>query len=403
MKITSHNGRADANGRHNDRNFDVRKAKHIDPNRIKDDIFWTYNGDKEHTFREVELDFYKEHFDDYLKDRNDKCLEQKKKNRVISAEEYSKRRNSRPEDKILQIGNIDQHASKEELWECVMDYQKRFDELYGDHCKIVDIALHADEETPHVQLRRVWIAHDENGNEYVNQTNALKELGISRPSPDLPEGKRNNAKMTFTQTDRELFREVCIEHGLEIDPEIPSKRQHLDTLDYKIQQEEKELHELEKKVADKDAVKDDSQELYRTVDHMTDFLAYMPMFHGEYTKELEESKEQPLDERAKTVTAILTQEVEQALRDRESYMEFLDKAAEKENMEKEIRTLKQYISETGHTQDYYQFLEDLRIREERKRQQEKDKQYYDSLEEQRDWDGDGIADGFEAAADRWSI
>lgn len=402
MTITTHNGREDVNGRHNDRHFDVTKAKHIDPNRVKDDIFWTYNGSLD-SFRNVEVDFYKQHFDTYLHNRNEKCVAQKKKDRVLTMEEYSKRAHSRPEDRIMQIGDIYEHATGQELWECVLDYQKRFDEMYGDNCKILDMALHMDEATPHVQLRRVWIAHDKDGNEYVNQGDALAEMGISRPNPNEPEGKRNNAKIPFTQMERELFRQVCIEHGLEIDPDRETKAKHLDTLDYKIQQDEKKLKELEAKTAEKEALVDKSAELNRAVNHMTEYLAYMPYFHGAYTKELEESKNEPLDKRAELVLGIVSSEVEDAMRDRQTYLEFLDQAVAKEDAEKEIAALKQYISETGHTQDYLRFVREHELEERRIKEEERKKREHEAYEGERDYDGDGIADGYEAAADRWSI
>ena len=105
---------------------------------------------------------------------------------------------SRPEDKILQIGNINDNVDPDTLWKCAEAYRDKFNELYGDHCKILDMAMHLDEDTPHVHIRRVWIVQDKEGLERVNQTEALKEMDILRPDPSKPETRFNNAKITVT-------------------------------------------------------------------------------------------------------------------------------------------------------------------------------------------------------------
>ena len=44
MKLTRHNGRAGKNGvynpKHNDRNFKIENAEHIDPELAKQDFLW---------------------------------------------------------------------------------------------------------------------------------------------------------------------------------------------------------------------------------------------------------------------------------------------------------------------------------------------------------------------------
>ena len=56
MKISSINARIDRAGKHNDRNFDISRAPHIDGEKISENLYWTYNGDMEHTFAEVEAE-----------------------------------------------------------------------------------------------------------------------------------------------------------------------------------------------------------------------------------------------------------------------------------------------------------------------------------------------------------
>ena len=100
---------------------------------------------------------------------------------------------------------------------------------------------------------------------------------------------------------------------------------------------------------------------------------------------------------------IISADIERSLQDRQAYLEFLDKAAAKEDAEKEIAQLRQYISETGHTQDYLRFVQEQELEEKRKKELERRRIEHEAYEGERDYDGDGIADGWETNAEKWSI
>ena len=232
MKVTVRSARADKNGRHNDRNFDVNLAEHIDPLKVQDNMYYTYNGDYTHTFLESELEFYKEHFWGHVEAQNETYNKQghQKLNKTI--EDYHSSRNSRPEDVILQIGSIEEHASGEELWRCAMAYKDKFEELFGDHCKILNMALHLDEATPHVHIRRVWMAEDKYGQIEVNQTKALGNMDFLRPDNTKPNDKFNNSKVIFTATDKELFTRIAEAEGFMIDRTPSKRKRHLSKEEY---------------------------------------------------------------------------------------------------------------------------------------------------------------------------
>lgn len=246
MNITTRNAKEDGSGKHNDRNFCIENATHIDAERVCENLYWTYIGKTTSTFEEVELDFYERHFEDKLEEQNQKHRASKNPSRVKTMREYYHNKRTGPEDRILQIGNAKEHATKEELWDCALEYRDKFEELFGDHCKILDMALHMDETTPHVHIRRVWIAEDENGLQYVSERKALEQLGVPRSDTSRPEGKYNNAKITITGIERQLFWNICIERGLDIDdlpPENDTRQKHLSTKEYKEQQYKKTLSE----------------------------------------------------------------------------------------------------------------------------------------------------------------
>lgn len=223
MRITDKNKKIDKAGKHNDRNFDISYAPHIDPERVKNNLYWTYIGDTSKKFNEIEKDFYVDMFSDHIKNQNkrNEAIRHKERNKTINDYLHDKR--TRPEDKLLQIGNSKKHATAEQLWECAQEYRERFDNLYGESCKIIDMALHLDEEVPHVHIRRAWIAKDDYGDMQFSQNKALENLGFVAPDQDKANSKKNNASIAFTNADRQLFRNICIEKGLDIDLAPPKK------------------------------------------------------------------------------------------------------------------------------------------------------------------------------------
>ena len=60
MRLTSHNGRVDSSGRHNDRNFESN-PEHIVAEKTEANITWNWCGD-ELTFEDGEKKFYEENF-----------------------------------------------------------------------------------------------------------------------------------------------------------------------------------------------------------------------------------------------------------------------------------------------------------------------------------------------------
>ena len=355
MKITNRNARMDRAGKHNDRNFNLDNAPHIDQSKLQDNIYYTYNGDTEHTFAEIEQEFYDRHFSEFLDSQNKKNEEIRHKERNRSVEDYAKGKRTRPEDKILQIGNKNEHASKEELWECAMEYMRRFDEIFGEHCKILDMALHMDEATPHVHIRRVWIAENENGMEYVSQKKALEQLGIMDPDQSRPNSKYNNAKMTFTQSDIKLFRDICIEKGLDIDLTPPEKRSHLSTLEYKKKILSEEIDELERT---RDSLGANVQETKEAMDGLDDILDEMveyfdnnPFFEERYAEELKMAKERDRAGKFRILAEIYNTEAESVIHSTDDF----DKAAIRADLENDLRHIKDFIKDKGLEGEYEEY------------------------------------------------
>lgn len=320
MRLTSHNGRADSSGRHNDRNFDLSKAPHILQEKVKDNRYFTYNGEMDKTFAEIEKSYYKEHFGDYIRYQNKKNKEHRHGNRIRTIDQYHSSRNTRPEDKIIQIGDKDNHIEGDLLWEVALEYQSRFDKMFGEHCRILDMALHMDEETPHIHIRRVWSYMDENGFEKVGQTRALDALGILSRDPAGPEGKLNNAKVTFSAIDRDLLMEICREKGIELEEEPKQKRRHLSTPEYKKMSEELEELERERGMIRqelqemREELKDNEKDLNDLADQMEKFLQNQ-IFRHMYDEQIAEAKKKSSARRMAALAEIYNAEAQKVIRE----------------------------------------------------------------------------------------
>lgn len=244
MRLTAHNGRAGKNGtysaKHNDRNFDERQADHIDPERSKDNFYWHcyMQSNREMTFEDAEALYYERHFREALDERNERSIAQRHPERVKTMDDYRASQKTCPEEQIMQVGRDGHTIDPKQLWE-ICAHQIAWEQEHFPNFRVLDVALHCDEEgAPHIHKRGVWVAH-EDGREIVGQAKALREMGVEAPNPEKDYGKFNNAKMTYTRECREHLAELCLERGLdmELEPKEHSKT-GLALEEYKARQEQ---------------------------------------------------------------------------------------------------------------------------------------------------------------------
>lgn len=155
-----------------------------------------------------------------------------------------------PTETILQVGNQNEHVSASVLWDIYKDYINRHSQQFGKCVKILNASLHGDEITPHIHQRTVFIGENKHGDVVVSKTEALKYLGIEAPHPDQKQDRFNNRLMTYTAMCRELWIEVCQEHGIDIETVPTDPQQHgLDLAEYKAACEEKKLYAAQEQLA----------------------------------------------------------------------------------------------------------------------------------------------------------
>lgn len=226
MRATIHNGRTSHLGaftsKHNDRNFNIKNAEHIDPERVKNNRYWNWTG-KEISFEDAEIAFYEKHISAHLEAQNARYRAQRHAERAKTMDEYRRSPQTCPEEVILQIGKLGDTIPADMMARIIQE-QINWEQQQFPGVKVLDVALHMDEQgAPHIHERRAWVYTDKDGNLAISQNKALEQMGIELPNPDRPRGRFNNRKQVFSRMCREHLLQICREHELEIE-EIPQEK-----------------------------------------------------------------------------------------------------------------------------------------------------------------------------------
>ena len=227
MRATIHNGRTSHLGaftpKHNDRNFNISHAEHIDPERVKDNRYWNWTGNPKMSFEDAEIAFYEKHIKQHLDAQNARYKAQRHAERVKSMDEYRKSPQTCPEEVILQIGKLGDTIPADMMARIIQE-QINWEQKIFPGVKVLDVALHMDEQgAPHIHERRAWVYTDKQGNLAISQNKSLEQMGVELPNPDKPRSRFNNRKQVFSRMCREHLLQICKAHGLEIE-EIPQEK-----------------------------------------------------------------------------------------------------------------------------------------------------------------------------------
>lgn len=251
MRATIHNGRTSKNGayntKHNDRQFDIRNAEHIDPERVKDNRYWNWTG-KEITFEAAEQIFYEKYIRKHLDAQNARYRAQRHAERANTMDEYRRSPQTCPEEVILMIGRAGDTIPADMMARIIQE-QINWEQQQFPGVKVLDVALHMDEQgAPHIHERRAWVYTDKNGNLAISQNRSLEQMGVELPNPDKPRSRFNNRKQVFSRMCREHLLQICREHGLEIE-EIPQEKSKsgLSHVAYMTRQEEEKAADAERR------------------------------------------------------------------------------------------------------------------------------------------------------------
>ena len=247
MRLSSHMSRKDAGpGNHNSRTNFKGESLNIDAEKSKNNYYWNcITGTKEHlSFKKVEEDYYKENYTSMLDARNENYKKNRHPENCRTMEEYMQADKTKPEEHIIQVGDMNNTITKKQLHEVLVDYYKWHTKTFPN-VKFLDIAIHVDEKcAPHIHMRRVWECKGKYGKE-ICESKALKEMGIKRPDPNKKEGKDNNAKMTYTAMVRNKLLDICIAHDIDIETEVKDGGAiHLQPTEFKLKKMKEKIEEI---------------------------------------------------------------------------------------------------------------------------------------------------------------
>lgn len=247
VRVTQHNGRAGKHGvylaKHNDRQFDVSQASHIDAEKSAQNVYWSYYEGM--SFTDCERKYYEERFSQALDLQNEKYAKRRQYVYMRTMDEYIANEDTCPEETVIYIGNKDEHVGID-LLKKITTEQIEWERKTYPNVVVLDVALHVDEEgAPHYHKRQVWEAVDKNGNMIVSQTKALKAMGIGLSKKGT---RYDNAKQEYTAQCREHFENLCRQYGVEINTErLHKSKTGLEIDDYKAQQAQERLKKAEQR------------------------------------------------------------------------------------------------------------------------------------------------------------
>lgn len=248
MKVVSHMSRKNAGpANHNSRSDFKVMSSNIDFTKSKDNWYWnifTHDADQKVKFKEVEEKYYTQNYTSWLNAQNARNIKQRHRNRCKTMDKIMNGERTKPHEQILQFGDKDDYPTREELLDILKDYVEWYNEKFPQ-AVILDMALHMDEEgAPHIHIRRVFEVETEDGKKLL-QGQALREMGLKRPNPNLPNGQYNNELMTFTAMNRDKAQEIAIAHGLDIEvtdvTDEKRKIKHLQPAEYKLKKINEEI------------------------------------------------------------------------------------------------------------------------------------------------------------------
>ena len=209
---------------------------------------------------------------------------------------------------IVQVGNKDSRPSEEECVEILKEYLEQFRERFPN-MKIVNAAIHLDEDTPHLQMYFIPVKtrerHEamETGKKWSGMDvqpslkGALEQMGYSNDaSITLEDGRevkdyKRGAMAQWQKDFNGLLDEICLTHGIELDHYMRGQKvSHQDTLDYqegRIQRDvtnaKNELNNVEADLTNKLFATQEAQEALQDVEgKKTDAESDLEALRGKY-------------------------------------------------------------------------------------------------------------------------
>lgn len=265
MKISMRQARKfeNASTKHNNREFDLDKAKHINKEKTKDNIIITYDNQPFETLDSVELKFYNERYGKWLNQKNNNYIKDGHKEKTKTMEEMIKIKNYKPKEILIQIGDKDNNIGDEKFIQVMNNLLDEMKTKYSNF-HMIDASIHLDETTPHCHLRGIFDIYNKKYDRYeIFQKRALNEMGFYQPDLTKPETKFNNCKISFDKDLREMIAKIVKKVANTQVNLVPRENtEHLDILNFKkqaitkdLETAREELNQIDKELEERNIIK----------------------------------------------------------------------------------------------------------------------------------------------------
>lgn len=254
MRVSQHSGR-EGSAKHNDRSFMAGRsaewiqehAAHIDTTKTHENRLWTWDNSRD--IETSERAWYAQAYGAAQEATNRRYVQERHPDRCKTTDQLYEGKLTRPEEMILQIGDMHSDIDSKALIKAANAYLRNLQESCGEHMHILSMALHMDETSPHIHVRRVWDYKDRDGLTRLGQDKALEAMGVPLPDPSKPKSRYNNRKLTFDRSARELWQQICKDHGFDIETEPRPDQKHKPKADYIRDQITQEIDQAQQKAA----------------------------------------------------------------------------------------------------------------------------------------------------------
>lgn len=249
--------------KHNNREFDLDKAKHINQEKTKDNIIITYDNQPFETLDSVELKFYNERYGKWLNQKNNNYIKDGHKEKTKTMEEMMTIKNYKVKEMLIQVGDKDDNIGEEKFIQVINDLLETMKNKYPNF-QMIDASIHLDETTPHCHLRGIFDIYNEKHDRYeIFQKKALNQMGFYQPDLEKEDTQFNNAKMSFDKDLREEIAKIVekVAH-IKIDLVPRENTEHLDILEFKkhaitkdLEAAREDLKQIDKELEERDIPK----------------------------------------------------------------------------------------------------------------------------------------------------
>lgn len=257
----SYNGGKSKSTKHNSREFDTSKAKHISQEKTQNNKNF-YNMEllqgmrrfrQYKTYEDFKRAAYESVFLDSIEKQNQRHISNGHSERCSDIERFMNRRQNQPREEIFKVGNYEEGYAPAHIVEKAHNlFLSWHQKAFGSHIKLLSSFKHVDEIDNqkggiHFHDEFLFLGHNAHGEVIFDQSKALQELGIERPDTTQKRDAQNCELVVYTAICRSKYQEICKSLGLQI--ETQPRDQEYNDLPIEVYRQVKEyIHNMQNEI-----------------------------------------------------------------------------------------------------------------------------------------------------------